>query len=356
METNGVPSGREKSLIKQWNSLVLPTQFAIAANARKRGATLAARCASMKILVTGGAGFIGSHLCDAFAADNHEVAALDNLSGGENLTPQTQLFEVDVRDADAVTRALREFRPDTVVHCAAQLDVRASVIDPAYDASINVVGGLNVLTAAQSAGATRFIFASTGGAIYGEPDQMPVPESAPKKPESPYGLSKATFENYLELTRRRGEIVPVVLRYSNVYGPRQGVGGEAGVVAVFAKKLLKGEKCTIFGDGTSARDYVYVGDIVAANRAALTRGDGEQINIGTGQLTTIEEVFAAVQGAVAANSSHGAQSAPDYVPLRAGEVDKICLDASRAREVLGWAPQVQFADGVRAAVAWLAER
>ena len=310
----------------------------------------------MKILVTGGAGFIGSHLCDAFAADNHEVAALDNLSSGENLTPRTHLFEVDVRDADAVTRAMREFAPDCVVHCAAQMDVRASVVDPAYDASVNIVGGLNVLTAAQSAGAGRFIFASTGGAIYGEPAQLPVPESAPKSPLSPYGLSKASFENYLELLGRRGEIVPVVLRYSNVYGPRQGVGGEAGVVAVFAKKLLNGETCTIFGDGTSARDYVYVGDVVAANRAALTRGDNEQINIGTGQLTTINEVFETVRAAVAAKSSHAAEGVPDYAPLRAGEVDRICLDARRAHETLGWTPQVSFDEGVRAAVAWLAQR
>ena len=310
----------------------------------------------MKILVTGGAGFIGSHLCDAFAADNHEVAALDNLSNGENLTPQTQLFAVDVRDADAVTRALREFAPDCVVHCAAQLDVRASVDDPAFDASINIVGGLNVLSAAQKAGARRFIFASTGGAIYGEPETMPVNESAPKKPESPYGLSKASFENYLELTSRRGEIVPVVLRYSNVYGPRQGVGGEAGVVAVFTKRLLAGEQCTIFGDGTSARDYVYVGDVVRANLAALTRGDNQQINIGTGQLTTIDEVFAQVQDGVAALSSHVAASEPIYAPLRAGEVSKICLDATKAREVLDWTPQVSFGEGVREAVAWLAQR
>lgn len=310
----------------------------------------------MKILVTGGAGFIGSHLCDAFAGENHEVAALDNLSSGENLSPQTHLFQFDVRDADAVNRALRDFAPDTVVHCAAQLDVRVSVLDPAYDARINVVGGLNVLGAAQSVGAQRFIFASTGGAIYGEPEQMPVHENAPKKPESPYGLSKATFENYLELTARRGEIVPVVLRYSNVYGPRQGVGGEAGVVAVFTKKLLNGETCTIFGDGTSARDYVYVGDVVAANVAALTKGDNDQFNIGTGELTTIEEVFAHVRAAVVAHSSHGEESQPNYAPLRAGEVDKICLDATKARKVLGWAPQVQFKDGVKNAVEWLAER
>ncbi len=349
-----MPLLAENSLITQWNSLVLAAKFQIAANALRGGAALAARLAPMKILVTGGAGFIGSHLCDAFAADNHEVAALDNLSGGENLTPRTRLFEVDVRDADAVTRALREFAPDCVVHCAAQLDVRASVVDPAYDASVNIVGGLNVLSAACSAGAGRFIFASTGGAIYGEPAALPVSESAPQSPLSPYGLSKATFENYLDLASRRGAIVPVVLRYSNVYGPRQGVGGEAGVVAVFAKKLLAGETCTIFGDGTSARDYVYVGDVVAANRAALARGDNQQLNIGTGQLTTVTQVFENVRQNVAGITSH-VLHAPDYAPLRAGEVDKICLDATKAREVLDWTPQVTFGQGVQAAVAWLAE-
>ena len=308
----------------------------------------------MRILVTGGAGFIGSHLCDAFARANHEVAALDNLSGGENLAPATDLFETDIRDADAVGRALRDFAPDTVVHCAAQMDVRASVADPAFDAGTNIVGGLNVLRAAQSAGATRFIFASTGGAIYGESAQLPVSESAPQHPESPYGLSKASFENYLELWGRRGEIMPVILRYSNVYGPRQGAGGEAGVVAVFAKRLLSGQRCTIFGDGTSARDYVYVGDVVAANLAALTRGDKEQINIGTGELTTIEQVFAAVKSAVGEVTGRAVEGAPDYAPLRAGEVAKICLDASRALDVLGWAPQVGFGQGVRNAVEWLA--
>ena len=309
----------------------------------------------MRILVTGGAGFIGSHLCDAFAADNHEVAALDNLSSGENLSPQTRLFQADIRDADAVQTAMRAFRPETVVHCAAQMDVRASVADPAFDASVNIGGGLNVLKAAQQAGAHRFIFASTGGAIYGEPAQMPVPETAPQKPESPYGLSKSSFENYLEMWARRGEITPVTLRYSNVYGPRQGAGGEAGVVAVFAKRLLSGERCTIYGDGTSARDYVYVGDVVAANRAALTRGDAGQWNIGTGQLTTIEQVFAATRDAVSEVTGRALESTPDYAPLRAGEVDKICLDASLAREKLGWAPQVAFGDGVRNAVEWLAK-
>ena len=311
--------------------------------------------ASMRILVTGGAGFIGSHLCDAFASDGHQVAVLDDLSSGNRswLAPATELFEADVREAEAVAKAMR-WAPETVVHCAAQMDVRASVADPAHDAGVNIVGGLNVLMAAQSAGAKRFLFASTGGAIYGEPEAMPVPESAPQRPESPYGLSKASFENYLQWAARRGQIVPVVLRYSNVYGPRQGAGGEAGVVAVFAKRLLSGEACTIFGDGTSARDYVYVGDVVAANRAALTRGDGGVFNIGTGALTSIEEVYATVREAVGGSKGEPVERAPEYSPLRPGEVDKICLDSSLAREVLGWTPQMEFGAGVRQTVEWLA--
>ena len=309
----------------------------------------------MRILITGGAGFIGSHLCDAFLSDGHQVAALDNLSSGQRgfLAPQVELLQADVREADAVERAMK-WAPQTVIHLAAQLDVRASIDDPAHDANVNIVGGLNVLLAAQHAGARRFIFASTGGAIYGEPAQLPVPESAPQRPESPYGLSKASFENYLGLWARRGAIAPVVLRYSNVYGPRQGAGGEAGVVAVFAKRLLAGQRCTIFGDGTSARDYVYVGDIVEANRAALTRGEGGVFNIGTGELTTIEEVFSTVRAAAGEALGHEIQSAPDYAPLRAGEVERICLDASRAREELGWTAQTEFGAGVRETVAWLA--
>ena len=235
------------------------------------------------------------------------------------------------------------------------MDVRASVRDPAHDADINIVGGLNVLRAARDAGAARFIFASTGGAIYGEPaDDAPLTEGAPLLPMSPYGLSKASFERYLELESRRGEIVPVVLRYANVYGPRQGAGGEAGVVAVFAKRLLSGQTCTIFGDGTSARDYVYVGDVVAANRAALTRGDGQQINIATGTLTTIDQVYETVRAAASEVTGRKIASAPTYAPLRSGEVARICLDASRARAVLGWTPNVEFGAGVHEAVRWLA--
>ena len=310
----------------------------------------------MRILITGGAGFIGSHLCDALLSDGHQIAVLDDLSSGQAawLAPHVELFEADIRDADAVQKAM-QWAPETIVHCAAQLDVRASVADPARDADVNIVGALRVLNAAVEAGAKRFIFASTGGAIYGEPaDETPVSESAPMRPESPYGLSKASFENYLNLWSRQGKIVPVVLRYSNVYGPRQGAGGEAGVVAVFAQRLLNGQQCTIFGDGTSARDYVFVGDVVEANRAALTRGDGGVFNIGTGQLTSIDEVYITVRAAVAEITGREIESAPEYAPLRPGEVERICLDASLARAELDWSPQTKFAQGVRETVEWLA--
>jgi UDP-glucose 4-epimerase len=246
-------------------------------------------------------------------------------------------------------------RPDAVCHHAAQLDVRASLEDPVYDANINVLGGLNVLLSAQRAGAQRFIFSSTGGAIYGEPTQMPVPETAPQMPESPYGLSKATFENYLRLWGRQFEIVPVVLRYSNVYGPRQGAGGEAGVVAIFAGRLLDEKPCTIFGDGTSARDYVYVGDVVRANVSALTRGDGDVVNIGTGSLTSITDVYRTIRESVGRVRGKAIDAEPQFVPLRPGEVHRICLDASRAKEVLNWEPQTSFETGVDETVKWISE-
>ena len=311
----------------------------------------------MKIIVTGGAGFIASQVVDAFLEAGHEVAVLDNLFSGvkTNISPRARFFEADVRDAQAIQRVMEEFRPDAVNHHAAQLDVRASLENPVYDAQINVLGGLNVLLAAQRAGASRFIFASTGGAIYGEPEQMPVSENAPQAPESPYGLSKATFENYLRLWGRQFDIVPVVLRYSNVYGPRQGAGGEAGVVAIFAGRLLADKSCTIFGDGTSARDYVYVGDVVRANVSALSRGDGEVVNIGTGTLTSIVDVYETIRQSVGRVRSRNVELEPQFVPLRPGEVHRICLDATRAKDVLGWQPQTSFESGVDETVKWIFE-
>lgn len=301
----------------------------------------------MKILITGGAGFIASNIADAYLADGHEVAILDSLITGfrDNLPAQAKFYETDIRDADGVARAFDDFKPDAVSHHAAQLDVRKAVADPVYDAEVNVGGGLNVLLSAVRVGSQRIIFSSTGGAIYGEPEYLPVVESHPCRPESPYGLTKFTYENYLRIWSNLHGITPVVLRYANVYGPRQTAHGEAGVVAIFAGLLLENKPCKIFGDGTMTRDYVFVGDVVDANRAALTKGDKEIVNIGTGHETTTREVFDAVRAAVGSGPEE-----PEYLPERPGEVKKICLDNARARKVLDWRPEVGFREGVRRTV------
>ncbi len=309
----------------------------------------------MRILITGGAGFIASHIADAYLKQNHEVAVLDSFTSGrrENLGSRAVVFEGDISDASAVERAFSEFQPEVVSHHAAQLDVRRSLSDPVYDAQINILGGLQVLQNAVRVGAHRFVFASSGGAIYGDSPHIPTPEGAPEIPESPYGLTKLAFENYLRIWHKNTGIVPVCLRYANVYGPRQSVEGEAGVVAVFAKRLLAGKPCSIFGDGTTSRDYTFVGDIVRANVLALTKGDGEILNIGTGIQTPITRVYEEIRAAVGELNNEPIETQPQHEPLRAGEVVHSALDATRAREVLGWAPQTDFASGVRETVGYL---
>ncbi|MDQ3815342.1 MAG: GDP-mannose 4,6-dehydratase [Armatimonadota bacterium] len=303
----------------------------------------------MKILITGGAGFIASNIADAYLEDGHEVAILDSLVTGfrHNVNPRATFFECDVRDTERVAQCFDEFRPDVVSHHAAQMDVRTSVLDPVFDADVNIRGALNVLQSAARVGTQRFLFASTGGAVYGEPQFLPVTEEHPVAPESPYGLTKFTFEHYLRIWSRLHPITPVVLRYANVYGPRQTAHGEAGVVAIFSGLLLQNKPCTIFGDGTMTRDYVYVGDVVAANRLALTRGDNQAVNIGTGIETSTREVFDAIYAAVGNGPAE-----PIHKPERPGEVHNICLDNSRARAALGWQPQVAFREGVRRTVEW----
>ena len=307
----------------------------------------------MRILVTGGAGFIASQAADAFLQDGHEVAIIDSLETGfeRNLPPRARFYQSDIRDAGAVSQLCEEFRPDAVCHHAAQLDVRKAVSDPAYDAHVNILGSLNVLLHATRCGATRFIFSSSGGAAYGEPEQIPVPETHPARPESPYGLTKYAFEHYLRIWHKLHGIVTVVLLYSNVFGPRQTAHGEAGVVAIFAGLLLEGKPCKIFGDGKDTRDYCYVGDVVEANRAALTRGGGGVFNIGTGIETSTRQVFDAVREAVGSGPSE-----PEMLPERPGEVHHIALDNSLARKDLGWSPQVEFREGVRRAVEWQMEQ
>ena len=300
----------------------------------------------MKILVTGAAGFIASHIADAYVAGGHEVVILDDLSRGkrENLNPKCRVYLCDIRDHEAVNRIFQEERPAAVNHHAAQMDVRRGVREPLFDAQVNVLGGINLLEAATANGVKRFIYAGTAGAGYGEPKQLPVPEDYPMNPITPYGISKHTVEHYLFTFKFLYGMDYVVLRYGNVYGPRQSSQGEAGVFAIFSEHMLAQARPTIYGDGTKIRDYVYISDVVAANVAALDRGAGEIFNISSGVQTTDQQVFEVVRGLL------GQSVQPEYVPVRPGEIDRICLDVSKAERLLGWKPRVSLAEGARSTV------
>src|SRR3954468_20500090 len=299
----------------------------------------------MKAVVTGGAGFIGSNLVDALLERGDEVVVVDNLSTGkrENLEQAlangVRLVEADIRDQQALVDLFEEFRPDVVFHFAAQIGGRKSVADTALDATINVVGTINVLEAALKVG-SRVVNSSTGGAIYGEGRIIPAPEDHPAEPEAPYGQSKHAAEGYLELYRRLHGLSTISLRYGNVYGPRQDPLGEAGVIAIFCGKLLDGSKPTVFGDGLQTRDYVYVGDVVAANLAAAESQATGAFNIGTGRQTTVLDIVEAL-GQIA---GHDFQA--ELAPERPGEVRHIALDYTRAREQLGYEPKVGLRDGL----------
>ena len=301
----------------------------------------------MNALVTGGAGFIGSNLVDALLARGDEVTIADDLSSGKQsnieqaLSQGATLEELDIRDAEAVSDAVGRARPDVIFHLAAQIDVRKSVADPANDSRINVEGTINVLNAAQAHGVHRLVNTSTGGAIYGEGRTLPAPEDHPVAPEAPYGLSKFCAEQYCELFTRLHGLSTVSLRYGNVYGPRQDPHGEAGVVAIFCGLLLEGARPKIFGDGKQTRDYVYVQDVVAANlKAAETQTTGP-INIGLG----VEKSVLDIVGSLGRHAENGFE--PEHAPERPGEVQHICLDYARAREELGWEPQVELDEGLQ---------
>jgi UDP-glucose 4-epimerase len=303
-----------------------------------------------RALVTGGAGFIGSNLVDRLVGLGHQVLALDDLSSGkrENVHPSASFAEADVRSAEAGA-AIRGFKPDVLFHLAAQIDVRRSVEDPVYDASVNVLGIVNVLHACVSAGAKRVILAASGGTAYGEADDIPTDESAPVFPVSPYGISKVCSENYLGYYVRTAGIAAVSLRYANVYGPRQDPHGEAGVVAIFGGNLLTGKQCYIYGDGLQTRDYVHVSDVVAANIAAMERpSEGLHFaNIGTGIETSVVDLFERI----AALTDPGAT--PEYRPARAGELQRSALDATYAKTLLGWAPTLHLDQGLAQYIEWL---
>ncbi|MCE5218420.1 NAD-dependent epimerase/dehydratase family protein [bacterium] len=300
----------------------------------------------MKILVTGGAGFIGSNIVDRYLAEGHDVAILDNLSTGrrENIDPRARLYEVDIRDWDRVLDVFATERPQILNHHAAQMDVRRGVEDPAFDAATNIVGSIYLLEAALRNGIEKVIYASSGGACYGEPDIMPAPETAGIHPISQYGISKHTVEHYLWLYNYNDGLRYTVLRYANVYGPRQNPHGEAGVTAIFSGMMLRGEQPRIFGKGDKTRDYVYVGDVVQANVLALTRGDNDIFNIGTGVETADQEVYDAIAAAT------GYAKPAVYAEERKGEIRRTALDARKAKEVLGWEPSVNFRQGCQLAV------
>jgi UDP-glucose 4-epimerase len=306
----------------------------------------------MRILVTGGAGFIGSNVVDGFVADGHEVGVLDNLSTGrrEFVHPKARFVHADLTDAAAVDACLSEFRPDVVDHHAAQIDVRRSVDDPQRDARINILGSITLLECCRRQRVRKVIYASTGGAIYGEGRILPATEDHPVHPESPYGASKYTVEHYLYIWKLLHGVDFTVLRYPNVYGPRQNPHGEAGVNAIFIGLMLEGERPRIFGDGEQVRDYLYVGDVVEANRLALDRGSGAVVNLGTGVGTSVNQIFCTLRALLRFEGE------PIYAAARAGEVKRIYLDASRAREVLGWEPRVPFVEGLERTVAWSREQ
>jgi UDP-glucose 4-epimerase len=305
----------------------------------------------MRALVTGGAGFIGSNLVDALVERGDEVTVLDNISTGrrENLEGAlergAELVELDIRDADAVATLCERVTPDVVFHLAAQIDVRKSAADPAFDARVNVEGTINVLQGARLAGVPRFVNTSTGGAIYGEGRILPAPEDHPAAPEAPYGQSKCAAEGYCELFRRLHGLSTVSLRYGNVYGPRQDPLGEAGVIAIFCGRVLAGTRPTVFGDGLQTRDYVFVGDVIDANLRAAESSVNGAFNIGTGTRTSVLDLVEALRP----HAGDGFE--PEHAPERPGEVHHIALDCARARAELGWESSVELSDGLERTLA-----
>jgi UDP-glucose 4-epimerase len=300
--------------------------------------------ARMRAIVTGGAGFIGSHVADALLARGDEVHVLDDLSKGKqaNVPAGAELHVADIRSPDEVFDAVR---PEAVLHLAAQADVRVSVERPDHDADVNVLGTLRILEAARRHGA-KIVFSSTGGAIYGECDG-PATEDAPRRPLAPYGTSKLAGEEYLATWNRLYETGHVSLRFGNVYGPRQEPHGEAGVVAIFMGLLHKGGTPRIFGDGTQTRDYVYAGDVVNAVLRALDHDGGGVYNVGTGVETSVLELYNAVQRA------SGVEREPELAPARLGELQRSVLDIARAGRELGWRPERTLAEGLAETWAWV---
>jgi UDP-glucose 4-epimerase len=307
----------------------------------------------MRILVTGGAGFIGSHVVDAYIAAGHEVAILDNFSTGTeaNINPAAEAHRADLRDQPGVDKVVASFRPDIVNHHAAQSEVPKSVADPTFDAQVNIIGGLNLLKACVDHAVKKVIFISTGGALYGEPDVVPADEDHPVRPLSPYGTSKYCFEQYLGTFRRTFGLEFTVLRYANVYGPRQDFYAEEGrVVAIFASRMLEGKAVTIDGDGEQSRDMLHVGDAATANLAALERGDGGTFHVSTALPVSVNDLYRKLALLT------GYKQPPNYGPPRKGDVYRIGLDNARAKAGLGWEPHVDLEEGLSLTVDYFREQ
>lgn len=298
----------------------------------------------MRAVVTGGAGFIGSKLVESLRHDGSDVLVVDNLAAGDRRVPflervGARLEPIDITDP-SLAAVIGQYRPDVIFHLAAQIDVRVSVADPVVDATINIAGALAVLEAAREVGA-RFVFTSSGGCIYGEAEEPPVDESATGRPTSPYGISKKVIADYLHFYALTYGLRSVVLALANVYGPGQDPSGESGVVAIFAGRLLSGEPCYIYGDGSATRDYVYVSDVVDAVKTAATLGDGELFNIGTGAETSVASLHGLMMGII------GSDLEPIYADARPGELQRSALDHGKATKILGWAPKVTLEEGLR---------
>ena len=303
----------------------------------------------MKILVTGGAGFIGSHVADLYIAQGHDVVVVDDLSTGRrsNINPAARFYQVSIRDSE-LDRIIREERPQVINHHAAQMDVRYSVSHPLFDAETNIVGSLHLIELARECGIERFIYISSGGAAYGEPEYLPCDEAHPVNPICPYGASKHTVEHYLYMYEKNYGLPYIVLRYPNVYGPRQNPAGEAGVIAIFAGKMLAGETAVINGDGEQLRDYVYVGDCAQANLLALNPSIPSGIfNLGSGRGTSVNEIFTLLKGFT------GSRQPAVYGPAKLGETRFIYLDARKANRDLGWRQQVSLEQGLKATVEYI---
>ena len=305
----------------------------------------------MKILVSGGAGFIASHVSEALLAEGHDVHILDDLSGGrrENVPGGAVFHEMDIRSREAAD-CMTEHGFEAFVHHAAQMDVRKSVADPSFDATVNILGLLNIMEAGRRAGLQKVVFASTGGAIYGEPDYAPQDERHATRPLSPYGVAKLCSERYLDYYRNQYGIPFVALRYGNVYGPRQNPHGEAGVIAIFAERMLRGQQPVIYGDGLQTRDYVYVDDVAQANLKALRYDRSGIFNIGTATETSVNDLFDALRDRMAPDLARRHEAG------RPGEQRRSVLDFAHARKELGWVPRMALAEGLEETATWFRNR